>query len=64
MRYSYEDLCEWRREAQVEMKKYKTKVDKSKSFSGKVDNVKKGLGFFERLCESGALQQILEKFGK
>lgn len=64
MVYSYEDLCNWRREAQMEMKKYKTKVDKSKSFSGKVDNVRKGLGFFGRLCESGVLQNLIEKFSK
>ena len=62
--YTYPDLCEWRREAQVEMKKYKTKVDKSKSFSGKVDNVRKGLWFFGRLCESGALQNLIERFSK
>lgn len=64
MIYSYQDLCEWHKEAQIELKKQRKKVNKTKSFSGKVDNVRKGLGFFGRLCESGALQQILERFGK
>lgn len=61
---TYQDLCTWRREAQMELKKARAKANKTKSFSGKVDNVQKGLGFFGRLCESGALQQILEKFSK
>lgn len=64
MTYSYQDLCEWRKEAQMELKKQKAKVNKTKSFSGKVDNVKRGLGFFGRLCESGALQNLIERFSK
>lgn len=64
MTYTYQDLCAWRKEAQVELKKQKAKLDRSKSFSGKVDNVKKGLSFFGRICESGALQNLIEKFRK
>lgn len=64
MTYSYEDLCNWRKEAQMELRKQKAKVNKTKSFSGKVDGIKNGLGFFGQLCESGALEQILEKFRK
>lgn len=64
MTYTYRDLCNWRKEAQMELKKARAKANKTKSFIGRVDNVKKGLGFFGRLCESGALQQILDKFSK
>ena len=64
MTYTYQELCEWRKEAQMELKKAKLKANKTKGFSDRVDGVKKGLGFFSKLCESGALQQILEKFGK
>lgn len=64
MTYTYQDLCEWRKEAQVELKKAKLKANKTKSFSGKVDNAQKGLGLFSKLCESGVLQQILERFSK
>lgn len=61
---TYEDLCAWRNEAQMELRKQKAKINKTKGFIGRVDNIKKGLGFFGKVCESGALQQILEKFGK
>ena len=64
MVYSYEDLCAWRKEAQMELKKQKAKVNKTKGFSDRVDGIKKGFYFFSKFCESGALQQILEKFGK
>lgn len=64
MTYTYQDLCAWRKEAQVELKKQKAKLDRSKSFSGKVDNVKKGLGFFGKICESGAIQRIVERIRK
>lgn len=64
MVYSYEDLCNWRREAQMEMKKYKAKANKTKGFSDRVDGIKKGLGFFGRFCESGALQNLIERFSK
>lgn len=64
MTYSYEDLCNWRREAQIELKKQRKKVNKTKGFSDRVDSMKKGLGFFSKLCESGVLQNLIERFSK
>lgn len=64
MTYSYEDLCNWRREAQMELKKQKTKVNKTKGFSDRVGSIKNGLSFFGRLCESGVLQNLIERFRK
>lgn len=62
--YTYQDLCEWRKEAQMELKKARAKANKTKSFIGRVDNVKKGLGFFGQLCESGAIQNLVERIRK
>ena len=64
MTYSYEDLCNWRREAQIELKKQRKKVNKTKGFSDRVDGIKKGFGFFSKLCESGVLQNPIERFSK
>ncbi|MBR5298965.1 MAG: hypothetical protein IKU36_01805 [Bacteroidales bacterium] len=64
MTYSYEDLCAWRKEANVEMKKYKAKMEKTKGFIGRVDKTQKGLGFFGKIAESGALQNLIERIRK
>lgn len=64
MTYSYEDLCAWRKEAQIEMKKYKAGMDKTKGFISRVDKTQKGLGFFAKIAESGALQKLIERIRK
>lgn len=64
MTYTYQELCEWRREAQIELKKQRKKVNKTKGFSDRVDSMKKGLGFFGKICESGVLQNLIERFSK
>lgn len=64
MTYTYQDLCAWRKEAQIELKKYKTGIDKTKGFIGRVDKTQKGLGFFSKIAESGAIQRIVERIRK
>lgn len=64
MTYTYQDLCAWRKEAQIELKKYKAGMDKMKGFISRVDKTQKGLGFFGKICESGAIQRIVERIRK
>lgn len=64
MTYSYEDLCAWRKEAQIELKKYKAGMGRTKSFIGKVDKTQKGLNIFSKICESGVIQRIAERIHK
>lgn len=64
MRYSYEDLCAWRKEVQIEMKKYKAGMDNTKGFISRVDKTQKSLGLFSKICESGAIQRIVERIRK
>lgn len=64
MTYTYQDLCAWRKEAQIEMKKYKAGMGRTKSFIGKVDKTQKGLSIFSKICESGVVTQIIERIRK
>lgn len=64
MTYTYQDLCNWRKEAQIELKKYKAGMGRTKSFIGKVDKTQKGLNIFSKICESGALQNLIERIRK
>ena len=64
MTYTYQDLCEWRKEAQIELKKYKAGMDKTKGFINRVDKTQKGLSIFGRICESGVVTRIIERIRK
>lgn len=64
MTYTYQDLCAWRKEAQIEMKKYKAGMGRTKGFINRVDKTQKGLSIFNKICESGALQNLIERIRK
>ena len=64
MTYTYQDLCEWRKEAQIELKKYRAKMGKTKAFSDKLEKAQKGTGLFSKICRSGVVEQILDRIGK
>lgn len=64
MIYTYDDLCAWRKEAAVELKKGKAKLGKTKSLSGKLGNVQKGLTFGATAVKSGMLERIIERIRK
>lgn len=64
MTYTYQDLCNWRKEAQIELKKYKAGMGRTKSFIGKVDKTQKGLSIFSKICESGVVTRIIERIRK
>lgn len=62
--YTYEDLCAWRKEAAMELKKGKAKLNGTKSLSGKLGSVQKGLTFGGMAVKSGMLDRILERIRK
>jgi hypothetical protein len=64
MVYTYKDLCEWRKEAQIELKKYKAGMGRTKGFINRVDKTQKGLSIFSKICESGIVTQIIERIRK
>lgn len=64
MIYTYEDLCTWRKEAAMELKKGRAKLGKTKSLSGKLGNVQKGLTFGATAVKSGMLERIMERIRK
>lgn len=64
MTYTYQDLCNWRKEAQMELKKQKAKLGKTKSLSGKLGKAENGIGFFGTAVKAGALERLRDMFCK